>query len=163
MSVIIDGTNGITTPAGLVINNAPAFSATFLGTQSVTSNTITKVTLNTEIFDTNSNYDPTTNYRFTPTVAGYYQISFGVNGAANAGTAQVVNAIPYKNGTTISGLLYTYGAFLYSTAVNDISSTGSVLIYMNGSTDYLELYVKVIGTSPYIASAFMTGFLARSA
>lgn len=161
----VAGTTTLTLPAtsGTVMVNGPAFSATFSGVQSVTSNTITKVTLNTEVFDTNNNYDPTTNYRFTPTVAGYYQISFTVNGTANAGTCQVVNAIPYKNGTTINGILYAYGSYLYATAVNGGASTGSLLVYMNGSTDYLELYAKVIGTSPYVDVAFMSAFLARSA
>jgi hypothetical protein len=45
----------------------------------ITSNTFTKVQINTEEFDTNSNFDSTTNYRFTPTVAGYYQVNGSVN------------------------------------------------------------------------------------
>lgn len=156
------GTILTTATAGVPVNG-PAFSAYFTGTQSVTSNTITKATVNTEVFDTNSNYDPTTNYRFTPTVAGYYQVSFAAEGVANAGTCQAVNAVPYKNGNIVNGLTFAYGAYLYPTAVNGGSSTGTVLVYMNGSTDFLELYLKVIGTSPAVSSAYFSAFLARSA
>ena len=148
---------GLSTQVG-----APAFLATWVGTQTVTSNTVTKVTLNTEQFDTNSNYDPTTNYRFTPTVAGYYQFSYGVNGLANSGTNVAVNAVLYKNG---SGVLASFSgaSFVYPTAADESNSTGSVLIYMNGTTDYVELYGKVIGTSPRINYGYLSGFLARSA
>jgi hypothetical protein len=157
-----NGTILTTATAGVPVNG-PAFSAYFTGTQSVTSNTVTKATVNTEVFDTNSNYDPSTNYRFTPTVAGYYQVSFALEGGATAGTCQAVNAIPYKNGAVINGLTFTYGAYLYPTAVNGGSSTGTVLVYMNGSTDFLELYLKVIGTAPTVSNAYFSAFLARSA
>ena len=157
-----NGTILTTATAGVPVNG-PAFSAYFTGTQSVTSNTVTKVTVNTEVFDTNNNYDPATNYRFTPTVAGYYQVSFAVEGSASAGTCQAVNAVPYKNGAVVNGITFAYGAYLYATAVNGGSSTGTVLVYMNGSTDFLELYGKVIGTSTSITNAYFSAFLARSA
>ena len=44
--------------------------------QSISTGTPTKIILNAEVFDTNNCFDSTTNYRFTPNVAGYYQISF---------------------------------------------------------------------------------------
>ena len=40
--------------------------------QTITDNTLTKVQFDTEIFDTDSKYDHSSNYRFTPTVAGTY-------------------------------------------------------------------------------------------
>ena len=55
--------------------NTPAFLATLSADQSISNSTLTKVQFNTEVFDTNSNYDNATNYRFTPTVAGYYQLN----------------------------------------------------------------------------------------
>ena len=50
--------------------NAPAFSAYRLTDQSVTGSTWTKVQLGTEEFDTANAFDSSTNYRFTPQVAG---------------------------------------------------------------------------------------------
>ena len=159
-----DESGTLLTSASPVIAQAgvPAFSVTFQGTQSVTSNTITKVTLNTEQFDTDSSFSTST-YRFTPTVAGYYQFNFGVEGATAANTCQAVNALPYKNGSSVNGLQYVYGAYIYPTATSGGCSTGSVLIYMNGSTDYFELYGKVLGTTPSFSTAFLTGVLVRAA
>src|SRR6056300_1792706 len=50
--------------------NTPAFQATMSGNQNISTGTATKVQFDTEDFDTNSKYDHSTNYRFTPTVAG---------------------------------------------------------------------------------------------
>ena len=52
---------------------------------SVSTGTWTKVNLQTEIVDTNNDFDNSTNYRFTPTVAGKYLITGGVrvDGASN--------------------------------------------------------------------------------
>lgn len=110
---------------------APAFSA-YQGTlQSISNNTNTKLTINTEDFDTNSNYDNATNYRFTPTVAGYYQI----NGAVYfASPSQDANVKIFKNGVNWKiGVQGGTGAYIYGSTVSDI-------IYFNGSTDYVELY-----------------------
>ena len=50
----------------------PAFEA-YLSSAQIPSNEITtKVQCDTEVFDTDSCYDNSTNYRFTPTVAGKY-------------------------------------------------------------------------------------------
>ena len=158
----IDATSTGSTGTVMVSGNMPAFSASFTGTQSVTSNSITKVTLNTKQFDTANAFDATTNYRFTPLIAGYYQFSYAVKGDANSGTLNAVNGQIYKNG---SEPIQTYltGSYVYPTSSNEANSTGSILLYMNGSTDYVELYGKILGTSPYFAGAYLTGFLARSA
>ena len=58
------------------ISGGPAFSVQMGSTQSISSGTYTKLQFNTKNYDTNNNFDATTNYRFTPTVAGYYQINF---------------------------------------------------------------------------------------
>lgn len=109
----------------------PTFSAYAGSGQSISSGTFTKVTCGTEEWDTNSNYDNTTNYRFTPTVAGYYQVN-GYVGFTSSTRTNTQTAI-YKNGSqhrTLNQLdsnLYVVG--------------GSSIVYLNGSTDYIELYV----------------------
>jgi hypothetical protein len=118
----------------------PAFSAYASAAQTVTLNTATKVAIDTENFDTNSNFD-TTNNRFTPTVAGYYQVNGSLR-ATVATTFTSIIAYIYKNGSEfsrgqISGTLTATGS--NQVAVNNI-------IYMNGTTDYLELYGLVNGT-----------------
>ena len=131
---------------------APAFSAYISTNQSITTNTFTKVALNTEEFDTNSNYDSVTNYRFTPTVAGYYQTNFVVSGSAGVYGAVVANAI-YKNGAAYkrSGV-NTLGGGAGNTVLNVIETCISSIIYMNGTTDYLEFYGYMWwGGTPYLS------------
>lgn len=144
-----------------VAGNGPAFSVYQGTTQTLSPNIYTKVALNTERFDTNSNFDSTTNYRFTPTVAGYYQINYGLYGTTTSSMTNFVGAL-YKNGA-----VYEYGH------INNLSSNqqyvSASLVYMNGSTDYLELYILVNGTGTLSATAaagstnFMSGVLVRDA
>jgi hypothetical protein len=110
-----------------VAGNGPAFSAYQSSAQSISGATNTKIQFQTEVFDTNNNFDPTTNYRFTPTVAGYYQVSAGFS---VSGAAQVQQCKIYKNGSTaIDGS---------DASVTQSAVTG--LLYLNGSTDYIEAY-----------------------
>ncbi len=122
----------------MVSGNQPAFSATMSANQTVTTSTYTKVVFNTEEFDTNNNYDSTTNYRFTPTVAGYYQVIACIY-PATAVTA--INCAIYKNGNNFK----VFGG-------TTVSSSVSSLIYFNGSTDYIECYAFLVGATPSILS-----------
>lgn len=110
-------------------NTGPAFSAYSSAGQTLSASTFTKLQFNTEEFDTANCYDNATNYRFTPNVAGYYQASGGFGGGASQCTTIV--AI-YKNGSNIKTLAN-------SPSVNP-ASYGSALVYLNGTTDYIELY-----------------------
>lgn len=124
----------LTTATPGVPVNGPAFRALTTTAQTITNSTFTKVACNIEEFDTNSNYDPTTNYRFTPTVAGYYQINANASlGGATNGYAQ---CYIYKN-----GFAYTAGSSVpnNNTVGGKVSASG--LIYLNGSSDYVEFYV----------------------
>jgi hypothetical protein len=141
----------------------PAFSAYMSSNLDVTSGTITKVPCNTEEFDTNSCYDNTTNYRFTPNVAGYYQVTVSVYYNTNASSPSSFYNLIYKNGTAVkTNFLYATTSILLGQAPL------TALIYMNGSTDYLEFYARSSGgTSTFFASGstntFFQAFLARSA
>jgi len=53
------------TQSGFGGTNTPAFEAYLSANQTLSESTITKINFNTEIIDTNSAYDNTTNYRFT--------------------------------------------------------------------------------------------------
>ena len=149
--------------AGLATNvagNGPAFSAyQSSGSQSVTASTFTKVQFNTEEFDTNSNYDNATNYRFTPTVAGYYQVNSAVSGAATAGTLYAISL--YKNGAAFKN-----GNDLRAASASN-NLVVSTLVSMNGSTDYLEVYIFIAGTTPTVNSGvsptYFQASLVRSA
>ena len=47
------------------IANTPSFYAALTSNQTISDNTITKIQFNTEVWDTDSAYDNSTNYRFT--------------------------------------------------------------------------------------------------
>ena len=149
-------------PTGVSFTNAstaaPAFSAYQSSAQTLSSGTWTKIIFQTEEFDTNNNFDSTTNYRFTPTVAGYYQ----VNGAVCIGSTNTGGAISiYKNGGN-----FKQGFSSASTATVIQGWIASALIYFNGSTDYVELYQYITVGQALSATAQVTYFqasLVRSA
>ena len=128
----VAGTTTLTLPArsGTIELAGPAFSAYQGTSQTINDNTDTKLTINTEDFDTNSNFDTST-YRFTPNVAGYYQIQGAIyfNNQSAYSTVKL-----FKNGTAVNlGPQNGNGAYTYGSNV-------SAVIYFNGSTDYIELY-----------------------
>ena len=149
----------ITTAGNIVVAStaAPAFSAYSTTLTSVTNTTFTKVTFNTEEFDTNSNFASS---RFTPTVAGYYQINTCFSGPGS-GTGVIVANI-FKNGSNFKS-----GNQIPNNAAGTYVVVAA-LIYFNGSTDYVEIYAyqNTGGTvtlgSNSVDFAF-SGFLARSA
>ena len=151
-----------------VAGNGPAFAAYITGTQQLVSayNVDTVVRLNTEHYDTSSCFDTST-YRFTPNVAGYYQINASVLIDSNSnGTLGGMWASIRKNGSIKYHLLLLFAPGV----VGSYMGSGSELIYMNGSTDYIELVYKLASSTspnPWIFGGEgytrMSGFLARSA
>ena len=161
----VSGTNTATLPAAtgtvMVSGNMPAFKASGAGGQSISSNTNTKVVLGVSQFDTASCFNTST-YRYTPNVAGYYFFT-GCVSIANASYTLFASIL--KNGSSISS-----NTGLGASAMYPIAMT-STLVYMNGSTDYVELYVQTnSGSATTIATQlvlydalYFTGYLARTA
>lgn len=152
-------TNSSTT---VIQKGTPAFSAYLASNQNLTASTFTKVTINTEDFDTNSCYDNSTNYRFTPNLAGYYQVN--ASAIFNSSSTNPTNDITllYKNGSEIKRVQGASSTSAYG-------NTLSTLVYMNGSTDYLEMYVWFAGGSGTIyvtggsSSTWFSASMVRSA
>jgi hypothetical protein len=145
---------------GTLAVNGPAFSAYATSNQSITVSVNTKITFDTEDFDTNSNF---LSSRFTPTVAGYYQINLTVRAASTGGTS--MNAFIYR-----TGALYQYNSSQCDSGGYG-STTVSQVVYLNGSTDYVEGWGQINGASganfnsgslnPYVCR--MSGSLVRAA
>ena len=163
MTTTINGTTGINrvqdgtvSQADLAANvagNGPAFYAYSSSAQTTTANTALKVLLTSELFDTNSCYDTSVS-RFIPNVAGYYYVS------ASSGWPTDTSAICwiYKNGNTAIRGNYLDN-YCRSMAV-------AGLIYMNGTTDYLEFYIQTGAATTYSSGQSETnfqGYLARAA
>ena len=103
----------------------PAFAATPSAGQTLSSGTWTTIAFNTEVFDTNSNYNTST-YAFTPTVAGYYNFTAVIR--SNAATTRFFTKFVKNASTNFWGNDFNFSA-------NGLISNYSALIYMNGSTD----------------------------
>jgi hypothetical protein len=106
---------------------------TFQGAGSVQNpaqNTDTKVTFTTEVWDSDSCYATS---RFTPNKAGYYQVNYSValNDCGRAYTTLFKNADAYLRGS--------------DSDITNFISQGSCLVDMNGTTDYLEVFVLCQG------------------
>jgi hypothetical protein len=121
------------------LGGVPCFSAYANNAQSISSGVFTKLQINTELFDTTNNFDSTTNYRFQPTVAGYYLITGAWLASTSSGG---VNSIVYKNGSAyqIAGAPFAAGG----TSCPVVS-----VVFLNGSTDYVEFYVYQSQGSSY--------------
>ena len=148
---VLTVSGGVPSWAAAPSSSGPACYVEVGSTQSITSATDTKIALSNEIFDTDNCFNTTT-YRFTPTKAGKYQVSAGwrVTGAAPGyGQLQV-----QKNGA-----FYQYLIIEPSMAQSGTTNGNSILIDMNGTTDYLEMWAYSAFGSPNL-SAGMTWFSA---
>jgi|21_taG_2_1085346.scaffolds.fasta_scaffold97397_2 hypothetical protein len=135
-----DFTGSVTGAGG---SNTPSFFAVSTSSEdgtNVADNTLTKMTFSTEVYDTDSCYDNSTNYRFTPTTAGKFFIfakAMADNVVANAQTKLEF----YKNGAQMDDN-YRMRVRTGTSPVGDIEQTLilSAIIDMNGSSDYIEVY-----------------------
>ena len=144
----------LTVPAktGTVMNsgNMPAFIAYPTSEQSVTPNTATKIIFAGELADTNNCF---TNSRFTPNVAGYYIFTVMLH-AINSPNGCFGSI--YKNGSEYSRVAH---------AASSILASGSTIVYLNGTTDYVEVYASTPATAFYSGINLMSfsGCLLRAA
>tara|TARA_R100001082_G_scaffold78898_1_gene46324 strand:- start:54 stop:530 length:477 start_codon:yes stop_codon:yes gene_type:complete len=116
----------------------PSFYARKDGTaQSVPSQTVTKITFNTEEFDEGGVYDNSTNYRFTPGVAGVYLISASI-AITNHPAGKFAQIRVNKNGS----LLEDFTQFLINPqdADQDTSSGQITFFETFNTTDYIEMF-----------------------
>jgi len=132
----------------MVSGNQPAFSAYQSTNQTLSTSTATKIQFQTEEFDTNNAFDNATNYRFTPQVAGYYQTSGAVT--VNSTNCTITPYI-YKNGS-----IFKIGSQPSNSGVASMST----LVYLNGSTDYIEFWVSLSVGQQLAATEFYTYFQA---
>jgi len=134
------------------VGGTPAFSAYLSANQTVTTSTFTLIQIDTKEFDTASRFNNTGStvggipaYSFLPNVAGYYQVS--ISTYPNT-TVTVHNCYIYKNGVQYKG----FGGTPTSAAL-------STLLYLNGSSDYISLYIFLLGATPQVlASSILTFF-----
>jgi hypothetical protein len=112
--------------------------------QTVTTNTTTKCTFDSTLFNVNSKITLASS-TFTPTLAGYYNISaqiHSLNGGSGAGSAIAI----YKNGSAtngIHGITQVTGAATGATAMTSVTG----IMNFNGTTDTFEIYGRTYSTT----------------
>lgn len=166
-STITLGVSGdtINVPSGVTIANSgtatgfggamtPAFFAYLGGSggQSVSTDTVTKVTINAEVFDTDNAFDSSSNYRFTPQTAGKYFVHVSIMADSGSSSNLRENYIYLKkNGSTY---IFQGSTSFESNYIRQHVITNAAVVDMNGSSDYLELFgrIKVDSGTPLFES-----------
>jgi hypothetical protein len=119
--------------------NTPAFFAYLSANQSIPNITTTKIQIDTETFDTDNVYDNSTNYRFTPGVAGKYLIFGQVMMDGMPDQTEIITYI-YKNDTN----------YAFSRMKCSGSGTNSNMIQIldtANTTDYYDIRMYQSGGS----------------
>ena len=172
MTLQLSGTTGaslvqdsVITQADLAANVAgtgPLFMAYQSTLQALPATTFTKLSFQAEEYDTHSAFSAGTmvtsgdsTNRFTPQVAGFYQVNALWSPAAGV---QAVSGL-YKNGVS-------YKAGTNVLTPNAATSSVSALVYLDGTTDYIDFRGysnSIVNTSPGIASTYFQAYLVRAA
>ena len=134
------GSGNITIGSGVtLLSNVPAFEAYLSASQTgLTDGANVKLQADTEVFDTGNFYDNSTNYRFTPTVAGKYLVYANtMQEAAIPGLLIWNTTMIYKNGSVYRSIRNRPDN---SNNSGELSVYVDAVIELNGSTDYVEIY-----------------------
>jgi len=154
-----NGSGDLTIPTGKLSGHMyPAFFAHLSNEQNVSDATFTKLQCDTEIMDIGGYYDNTTNYRYTPLVAGKYFVFGAIHLDATAGNYIDGQVEVRKNGTKLK---YVAGrAADTASAATEFTIPVKGIVDMNGTTDYLELwgYLNINSGSSDFEDDFGTSF-----
>lgn len=118
-----------------LVTTAPAFSAYVSSNQTIATSTFTIMPLDTVNFDTTSDFDNVTNYRYTPSVEGYYLVKC-TGTIQNHADGTITLVTIDKNGAEVQR-----GTQSATGSINASISIATALVYMNGTTDYLSFDV----------------------
>ena len=143
--------------AANVVGNGPFVFAYALSGESTTvptgNGSFTKISLPTEGNDTNNNF---LNSRFTPTVAGFYQVNAQLN--CNNG-ANSLTALIFKG--TSNSLFAAYAGSANS--AQTYISTVSGIVFCDGSADYIEIHAQHVNGANALIYGNISACLIRSA
>ena len=146
------------TATGFGGDNTPSWYVRLSSDFTLAHGTLTKVPFDVEIWDTDSAYDSTTNYRFTVPVGagGAYLLTGGIR-VNSAGAGKVFYIDFYENG---SGNNYGEMRF-YSPGSSYAAVTTNTAITTLAEGDYVEMWVNQGNGSSYALQsswAYFSGF-----
>ena len=157
-SDVLSSTDNISTQA---TQNVPLFQVRRItSNQGISGNTWTKVDFNSTEVDTHSWV--TGDDRFTPQIAGWYH--FTLNLSVSGSSCTFIAMRVTKNGSQA----FVTSHLTVPSTNNAFKNGGSILIHMNGSTDYIEAqaFITAVNSSNVKgesgADTSLQGFLVRA-
>ena len=123
--------------------NTPAFEAVLSSDQAVSDNTLTKVAFNSETFDTDGKYDNSTNYRFTPTIAGKYFVYSQINGYSGGDSDLVTITLQIRKNGSVTRFSFVETSS-NPTKTHTLNCSATVVLDDN---DYVEIFASIDGSS----------------
>ena len=121
--------------SGVLPTNTPLVAVRSSTSQTISTGTDTKVQLDTEMVDTDNTFDSSTNYRWSPGVAGKYYMTGTVSiNIASAG--KYLQAKIFKNGSMVAHQQ------VIAEGTNNTYQATVDLIDDNDGNDYYELYIR---------------------
>lgn len=157
MADISAGTAKEVTRADLLGYNRQAFRVYRSVDVSLAGGDWQKVPFNAASYDVNAAFNRTLN-RYIPQVEGYYQVEYSVGWSSNLNSVSAYDHAIYKNGA-----VHTQKDMRVNATSTRYAHSGSDLIYMNGTTDYLEVFMFMGSTETVQGLAtetYFSGFLA---
>ena len=113
----------------------PLFTAYHSTNQSLTSGVLTKVLMDTTYYDNAQAWNPTLS-RWTPPVAGYYHFDL---------SAHFLGTL--SGGVDVQIFMNTQAYLLCHFDISGGNAGYGVDLYLNGTTDYIELWAAATGTN----------------
>ena len=132
------GNNAITVAnnGAITLPNQPTFSVIKNANQTVTVGQYIKCTWDVKSWDVGNGFD-LTNSRYQPNVAGYYSTTINLRYDASTTYTRGILEL-YKNGSA-----YKRVAGHLGTNNENFNLNGTSLVYLNGTTDYIEAFVYI--------------------
>ena len=113
--------------------------------QDISATTTTLLEWESVELDTGSYWDSSNN-RYTPQVAGWYEVGFTLRLKYDAPPVGLIRLFLYKNGAAYQEVLYQLSTDYFT---NGSRTFGKVMVQLNGSTDYIDarVYSDEAGTA----------------
>lgn len=136
LTIMSDGANWCVMNESLI---QVGCNVTAAAPQSIPDDSNTKVQLNTESYDNDTCFDSVTNYRFQPKAPGLYSINIKVIYVTATANRYLDVSITHS---TLGNIILSAVACSVNGATYVLN--GTMALYFNGSTEYLEMYVRHI-------------------
>ena len=146
-SAMTVGADGLVSFGNVKSGNTPCFSATFSSPLNSQSNNVAvKVRFNATTFNQGGGTFDTSNYRYTPGVAGVYMFGTSVNmkDAGDNSDYQQQNVAIRKNGSEVFVNRIQMNASLFQSSAYNVPLTVIGLVQMDAD-DYVEVWASVYG------------------